>query len=242
MLHQLAAVIVSALVAAHPAPRADTISAKVAGTVVDTSGRPLAFAEVAVIGAGKRSFTDVEGRFHLAGLPRVAVFSVRRVGYEPLYFELALDPKEDEGLRITMTPAVATLDTVTIVAKGFKPPRLNYTKKFDPFYERLHAGFGNFFDRDDIRKKAPKDLYDLLRNVPGVHVRQIGMEKTLMMNSSCTTPKVFLDGMALKYGWEVLGSIDPADIEGIEIYKTVASLPADALGECGAIKIWMRTQ
>ena len=209
--------------------------------MVDTGGNPVPMAEVSVVGGKQKAFTDIEGAFRVAGLPDLAVVAVRRIGYQPIFFDIQLKDGDDEAFGITMTPAAHQLEIVRVQGKAFKPDRLQYTSKFDDFYLRREAGFGKFFTHEEIDRQDPHDVFDVLRNVAGVHIESTGFLKRAIF-PGCPTPKIFIDGMPVKISEGMLNDIPVWGIEAVEVYKSQAELPAEALGECAAIYFWMRTR
>ncbi len=126
------------------------------------------------------------------------------------------------------------------------------------FYERQRRGRGVFLDRSAIEKRAgARELGDLLRAIPGVTVDYNGLIRFRGIStgpaSRCGAPLVFVDGIAVNRDEAASGvpdpsqwqrSIDPIDIEAIELYRSPAEVPAQynagAMAACGVILIWRR--
>ena len=83
------------------------------GVVVDTVGHPVQYAQVVVVNGTAGTTADEDGRFHVAGLSAGRnVFEVRRIGFEPVYFEVALRDSVDVQVRVSMRANVRALTTV----------------------------------------------------------------------------------------------------------------------------------
>jgi outer membrane receptor for ferrienterochelin and colicin len=126
------------------------------------------------------------------------------------------------------------------------------------FYDRQRGGTGLFLDRQAIeRRSGARELGDLLRAIPGVTVDFNGLIRLRGIRtgaaSACGAPLVFLDGIAVNRREAASGvpdpsqwqrSIDPDDIEAIELYRSPAEVPArynsGGTAACGVILIWGR--
>lgn len=103
---------------------------------------------------------------------------------------------------------------------------------------------GTFFTRDEIQRRNPSNIMDLLRTVRGVQTECSGSSCIIRMSGaprSCE-PMYFLDG--LKSDSYIAESLEPRDIEGIELYRGAAELPAEFGGVnsgCGVVAIWTRS-
>ncbi|MGH7501791.1 MAG: TonB-dependent receptor plug domain-containing protein [Longimicrobiales bacterium] len=128
------------------------------------------------------------------------------------------------------------------------------------FYERRRMGHGRFIERDDVVRRNPRRLSDLLQGMPGVRIVTDGWFSDVRLRASGLTgfnatpammcfPPVFLDGIVVSHGNAEPGdrynvdSILPQDIEAIEVYTGPAQVPAKyggANSACGIMLIWTR--
>jgi outer membrane cobalamin receptor len=155
----------------------------------------------------------------------------------------------------TATPTTLTPMTVTATGTA-KPARYAKTTRFDEFYERRHTSVGGtFLTREDIEKSGKVALVDLLRGMPGVKVEQdrFGTPnviftrcKTSLMQKSPSgiddqTVQLFIDGRKVTDFTTTIQLLKTGDVEAMEIYQGVASLPQAARGDgCAALFIWTR--
>jgi len=217
-------------------------AARVAGTVRDTSGRPIAM--VRLTSGTTHALTDSAGRFALANLPLGSTaLVVRRLGFKPLDTTLALVSGRSDTIAFVLAMLPQKLPGVTSDMDAILRDRL------PEFYRHRSIGGGFYFDRRDIDARQPQYLSDLLRSLPGTRMMtdRSGRGTMRMTRSSgggrdCP-PDVWLDGVRAE-GLNV-DDVGIHDVEAVELYRGPAGLPPelnDRLGRpnCGAIVIWTR--
>ncbi len=138
------------------------------------------------------------------------------------------------------------------------------------FHFRRERGVGGtFLTRDDVERRSPSRLTDLLQAVPGIRITSgpgFGSSRLVSMippgparSSGACPVQVFLDGVlasrrVLMAGGGGLSPLDgvpvddlasPSDIEGIEVYRGLSGIPPEFLtpdAGCGVIAIWTRRE
>lgn len=144
------------------------------------------------------------------------------------------------------------LDAVDVVARARSPAVLN------GFQARQRTGMGHYLTREDLDRMKPALVTDALARVPGVRLESRGgsaFHRHIRMSRSsgrgyCPV-QVFVDGMLLNRGSsrmrEASSGVDDSvsidDVEGIEVYRGLSSVPAEFLNEnsrCGVVVIWTR--
>jgi hypothetical protein len=86
---------------------------KVAGTVTDTLGRPVASAQVAVMLSQGTAQSDSTGRFRLEGIrPGLAQLQVQHLGYMPGTFTILVPPDTTLSVTVQLTPTSADFATL----------------------------------------------------------------------------------------------------------------------------------
>ena len=111
--------------------------------------------------------------------------------------------------------------------------------------------------RQEIEKKDPLIVADLLEGMPGVRVRcgtpvsctiTMRAATSMFLGKKCQ-PTVVLDGAVVSMGGTARDAsgnvdlIDPHNIEAIEVYPGPAGVPVQYSGymsPCGAILLWSR--
>jgi hypothetical protein len=161
------------------------------------------------------------------------------------------------GFRTTTTPQIPTgtntylnvevrlksdavlLAPLAVVGRGAAA----HSPVLDGFHARLRAGMGNYFTREDVERIQPLLVSDLAVRVPGVYVASsgTGTERHLYAGRAGGTSgcpmQIWVDGFLLNPrspGGEFVGmtldeAVAPDVVEGIEIYRGLASVPAEFL-------------
>lgn len=211
------------------------------GRAIDTTGRPVMGVQIELVGTRKSAVTGDDGLFVIRDLsPDLYIVSAKRLGFEARMFDVRVTGGEIVQLGLEMVRQPQLLEVVRVNEVAFKPERLAYTTKFDEFYFRREKGGGTFFDRDQLEGAGARDIYDLFRTVPGMRVRTSGWEQSLTM-SSCPSPLIYFDGVLTANSLAGINDMRLSDIEAIEIYRTMSSMPTASKAGCGAIFFWFRS-
>ncbi len=126
------------------------------GTVLDSTKRPLANAEISIAGMNLTRQTDDKGNFRFetvtAGVHQV---TVRKIGYAQLDTNMAFPEDKDVVWHVTMREKIVTLDSVITRAP------------IDPLMEEFESnrarGFGRFMDRSELAKFDGVTLANVFR-------------------------------------------------------------------------------
>ena len=224
-------------------------TARVTGVVTrDGSTRPVADATVSVPN-GPAVRTNAKGEFMLDAVPAGSrTLDVRAMGFYPEHLMVnAIDgaPRVDVGLRSFR----AVLDTVKVLASYQR-----YSLRQE-LADRQRMGIGRFITEQDIARRQPVVLSDLLMATPGVYVtREMGLQQNVSMRGLFTdrcAPSLFLNGFAMfladfgsaPFSFADLDAmVSPADVLAIEIYASGQVPPVLGAGMtgCGAIAVWTR--
>jgi len=198
----------------------------VRGTILSLDNRPIGGARVEAPMWGTAVVTKDDGTFNLEKVPTgTQLIIVRRLGYEVARVNVNVTSRQPTELRVTLGPSVNVLDPVLVTA------RANYALEKDGFIARQRAGWGKYLTREQIQKRNPYQITDMLREVPGIRiVRGIGgatvqdeRPRAILSGGRPTgaCPRFYVDGFL----WQVAepGDIDmfvsPKDVLGIEVYK-----------------------
>jgi hypothetical protein len=230
-------------VASHAASAAD--SHRLAGTVLDSAGSAVPFADLRLTAGDGRRFagsSDEAGRFHFAGLPAGPVrLEVRRLGFRPHVLSIVvpqMDADAAAGMRIR-------LDAAAVQLTGIEVSEAN--DESDPalagFYARRRSNnFGHYLDRAQIEATHAQRTSEALRAVPGLLVQPSGRVGNVVRVRNCR-PTVWLNGVRIPDAeLDEVTTVD--DVAAVEVYKSLAGLPQqfiDRTNPCGAILIWSRT-
>ena len=223
------------------------------GVVVDTSGHPVALAQVSA-DRDRSTLTDSTGAFTLrirGDVPEA--IEVRRIGYLPVRRSIGAMP--DSALRVVLVPMSAAMDPVRAQA--------DYTVRsleLRGFYDRLRekergANTGHFLTPEDVDKRNTSKVTILVDGIPGVRLvpylpcsRGCLPYVGLYNNRRCPMT-VYLDGTRLNlFRRDVMEPVDidnvlnARDIAGVEVY-TRSNAPdryRSLAGNCGVVLLWTK--
>lgn len=191
--------------------------------------------------------TDSLGEFFLpfdgadAGTYRIRA---EKIGYRPaISSPLSLGKSDTLDVHVKLARQVVLLDSIQVTA----PETRRRATLVRDFYARAEQGaFGHFFTREDIAERRPLVTTDLLVTVPGIRTipRRLGDGASVLVRGTCT-PTLWIDGVRAtpSFGMVIDDLVRPTDIEGIEIYRSVAEAPPQYQGlnaGCSAILVWTR--
>ncbi len=228
---------------------AQQAAVRIHGTVRHQKSKELlSGAEVRVVGTDRTLHTGADGAFEFADLaPGKFVIEARLIGFQPVRASFELAGGQNREIGFVMAPFATPLPEVKVAAN----PAM--TGQMAEFYRRRAEGHGHYITRADLERLHPMLLSDVLDQVPGVriecHDRRCWVDMGRVQPSLIGDPKChvqyFVDGV--RYGTSAeevdINSFKPDDIEGIEVYRGMAGVPARYTGRdvrCGVVLIWIR--
>ncbi|MDP9177868.1 MAG: carboxypeptidase-like regulatory domain-containing protein [Gemmatimonadota bacterium] len=240
----VAASFLSAAGSAHAQEQRRAASA-LTGIVVDTLDAPVAFAQVSVVAGSHQSTADEDGRFRVRGLlAQKTLFEVRRIGYNPTYFEINLPDEATVEVRIRLRETPRDLAPVEVSDVRDPLRRVG-------FYERLATGHGYFLTPEMIQRTRPARATDALLNIPNVVVVRRGYRtRVLTANHRCEYALVVDKVLVGEPGSRVRtaspdDAVSASDLYAVEVYPRNRGVPPQFLGlshedGCGTIIIWTK--
>ncbi len=208
--------------------------------VRSAGGIPLVGAQLRIVATDPWLESDERGLFAVARVPAGnAWLRVRRIGYRPDSMLVVTSSSKTLDTMMTMERVAVDLAPVTVLG------RRSIQGPMAGFYRRQATGSGRFFTRADIERRAPYNLTDLLRGIPGVRINSRLQTNSVRIRGSRCNPLVWLDGQGLFATDIDLDALDPMSFDGIEVYST-ASVPVEFQGNqrasssCGTILLWTR--
>jgi len=254
------------LLAAQPAAAGVTVSGVV---LVDSLERPIAGAEVELVGTAYRTRSDSSGAFSLRGVPVGAYrLQLRAVGYAPLNLDVQLSADGLDGVEALLRPVAQELERVRIRAS--LTPTARHLIDFE---NRRKFGIGKFIDSTRLwAYGGPQAWYRaLVSEVPGMRAMPYGSSLALARSSRGTSSimkpmpsgdntdrrrgaqkgcylRVIIDGQT-RYNTNLdetlfdVSTYDGPPIVAAEVYSS-AQLPAEfnrmSDYSCGAIVLWTK--
>jgi hypothetical protein len=237
----------SAIAAPATEPLVPQGTSSVRGHVRDSVGKPIPYATV-VWGAARQVITTTDsGTFELHDIPSVTTrFTVRRLGYVPVDFDLTLKPRTLKPVIVNLTPVAAPLSEVAVETHSdfdsddYRAARFAATG----FVERMARSPGYFIPPAEVERRRPAYVSDLLYSVPGVTM--VGRPHTASLHYLSSSQRcrmqLYLDGHPAIDGDDL---VPGSDIKAVEVYTSLTSaadkfLPSPLKGFCGSIVIWTR--
>lgn len=216
---------------------------RVFGTVIDHRTRqPIPLAGIVLRPENGedviRRAADEEGRFGFPLLPAGSyAIEIQALGYHAIRETVPIRRVAEVQVTVEMIPVALELDAVVVVTE--RRGRLDLAG----FNDRRQSGFGRYLTREDIERRNPLYVSDLLRTVPGVRVVPggFGSGNEVRLRGGCR-PTVFIDGLrvAAIEGFGIDDLLMAYDIEGIEVYQGIQTPVQFQGGSCGSIVVWTR--
>lgn len=119
------------------------------------------------------------------------------------------------------------LDTITLIGTGL------------PTEVMKNPASISIISEEDIDKTAPVSIATLLRDVPGMHITEEGIERVAIRGETSRRVAIMIDGQKLtdhtNYGQPIL--VDPTTIERIEVVRGSSSVVSGSRAIGGVINI-----
>lgn len=248
-------------VGALSAPIAVEAQVRIVGhTVADGDESPIEGVAVTVVSPDgddlDERFTDSEGRFIVLvqeGLETVRL-RAERIGYETVLTPpIDLERYSSINVQVRLAPEAVPMAPLEVVAGQ----RTDASFMHQGFRQRKELGLGQYITREEIERRSPSQVTDLLRTLPGVRLNSSarGSHSVVTMargqagslaGGQCPA-QVYVDDFHVNKagGWtfRIDDVVSPGDVEGIEVYKGLATVPAEFLSpraDCGVVVIWTR--
>lgn len=223
------------------------------GRVVDSLTRaPIVGASVEITLTRQRQLSDTSGRFVFSSTtPGPQALRVRHLGYLPARESVFVSAKDSLEQLVMLSRLPAELREVLISGQQVVFPRF-----FEDAYKRAARGAGVYFTREYIDEWNIDDYKSLLDRVPSVSANDRGVTFNRCQSGleAAQNPRarpkvqVYIDGhrMALDADdfrgiYAALSSIKPRQVQLMEVYPNVSSIPAEFLEDaCAVVVIWTR--
>jgi TonB family protein len=239
----LSALVAGGLAAVRPAAAQTTPgqTGYVAGVVRDTAGVVVVGAQVSLAGLLGRGTTGTDGSFRLSGPGGDRRLVVRRLGFRPESLAVAIPPGGTTEVAVRLVPTPQTLAPVVVATTDIR----RYAPRLRAFHERRERGFGRFFTAEEIDRRNPAVVTDLLRTVPGTRITRVGGQSVVTFRNQSCVPLIWIDGMPAVAGYLDPDVFQPNSLAGIEVYSGPSTVPSELMwvrgkGSCGVIALWTR--
>jgi hypothetical protein len=211
------------------------------GVVRRPDGEPLEGARLTFWGSGVEVATTSTGAYRMQELPAgTYTMEARALGFLPQRHAIDIMEGNETVTDLRLESFGTYLDTVKVTAR-----RVFASREMRDFEERRKRGFGTFLDEDDIEKRNPFFMADLLRMTPGVQVIPGQFGSRILMRgmgfSAFCYPAVFIDGMkVMNVDGDIDAFVNVQEIRAMEVYPRGGSVPVQfqTLDGCGSLVIW----
>ncbi|HKV50048.1 MAG TPA: carboxypeptidase regulatory-like domain-containing protein [Gemmatimonadaceae bacterium] len=223
-------------------------TAALAGVVTDTTGQPLADAEVRLAGMpGGVARSDQQGHFRLASLLAGSWdVQVQRIAFLPSRVPVVLRPDGTTTASFVLRPAPNVLDTVHV--RGHRPDAFALQEK-----ARLFPG-ATFLSAAAIDSLHASRVTDILGGVKGVQLVYpdsggpplVQLARTRfsdLMHAGICPIEYYVDGIPFDMKNSPDASLHPGDIAAIEVYDGASNIPPEynaGSSACGVVVIWTK--
>ena len=195
---------------------------RIVGRVTDPRGRGIVDASVETENRPAATVrSESTGHFTVVGLKQAKVTASKM---HPVDVLIVLEKTAQE------------LAGVTIETRPLVPLEYRYTHRFDQFFENRHANMGGvFYIKDDIETLG--GFSAAMNRIPGIQMRYGQCGRLVVNMDRCASERIayIINDIAVTDG---LMSIIPEQIQTLEVYQGINSMPAKARGNaCAAIVI-----
>ena len=239
--------VLSFALALAPAVSAQTAPSDFVIGVQTPDGEPIAGATVAVGGRG--ASTDAQGEAVVEGLrPGRYPVRVSFVGLPTREIAAVLEGAGPWDLIVEMADSATLLLEVVVEGRDLSNSRL----AADGFFQREALGGGTVLRAEDIERRNPITVADILRGgVLGVRVQQgrFGEVATSNRRGSGCRMDVYLDGTYSPTLTESLDALPAQGIVAVEVYRGATQVPlqyrlsngdpgSGGAAGCGVVLVW----
>jgi hypothetical protein len=205
------------------------------GTVTDSAGRPVEDVDVGFIDDSTSVRTDGAGRF---SLPRqrvtTGVLRARRLGYRAAYVSRRTD--DTSAVTVVLQSVGQQLGTVRV--------RANWdNKRLEEMQRRRMYWGGTHILRDEIERRDPFRISDMLQGRAGIRVRRDRYGNGVVAGRGDCPMAILVNGFPVR-GLSVDEVVSARDVVAVEAYNSALNTPADlavlASGGCGVLAVWTR--
>lgn len=224
---------------------AKTGKAIISGKVTLAGGAPPGGTRVEIAGSPAVTLTNDKGEFTLSNAPSgTQLLVVRRLGYTASEMPVNLSSRQPQQVALKLEKFIPMMDPVVVTA------RRDRALQSVGFTQRQKSGMGRYITGDEIARRNPIYLTDVLRTVPGLRVDYSGGQPTISssrgvgLSSGCVAYVV--DG----FRWQSMQPgdtndfVNPREVAAIEVYQASETPPefSNAGQSCTTIVIWTKSK
>ncbi len=193
--------------------QASTGSSVVIGSLIDDQGAPIGGVEVRLFGVNLTVTSSPDGTFTF-GRVKAGKYQMmfRKIGFTGEMAEVDVLSGDTTSVAMQLERIVTQLGAVTVIDSGAKGKAAA-----NGFNDRKVSGIApqrQFVTAADIERLKPVRMVDLLNKMSD-------------RARACMNGTIYLDGLQLaNNGVALLNSLQPSEIEGVEVYAGPGQIPA----------------
>jgi len=218
--------------------------AVLSGHVTDQLGRPLAGANVSVLGAAPITSAGTDGSYTLRGLPAgTQALVVRHLGYALTSMTVDLSNVTERHAEVKMAVAPPMLAAVTVEGKRDKGLR------DVGFSLRKKAGLGQYITEEQIAERQPMQMTDLFTQMRGIRMDYSTGYPVLTSSRDAMGGCVsyVIDGVNTQMPdpTDFNDFMHPDEVSAIEVYtpsEAPAQFQVGGNSSCAVVVIWTKTK
>ncbi len=223
----------------------------------DATGLSVPAAVVTLPGLGRRTLTNVSGRFEFADVPPgTHLLRVRHIRYGTREVEVTLEPGEEIGVELAFAPRAIELEPLEVSVEALNPDLVG-----TGFYRRKMSGIRGFFAGEDFTNGAAwsyRTIREAVTQTREVRINMVGGNRCvgpILLNGRPYEPGYVREYFRDLAGVEIYapGDVPPDLLESLEAYRKVTNEmprhPAAGDGDdihrmkmrirrCGVILLW----
>lgn len=228
--------------------RADTLGpragrAVISGRVTFAGGQPAANSRVEIVGSKAAGITNERGEFLLSGAPSgTQLLLVRHLGWSAQAIPVDLTIHKPRRVVVQLQKFIPVMDPVLVTARAEK------ALESVGFTQRQRSGTGRFVSAEEIARRNPIYLSDVLRTVPGLTTRPTrGQPEVVSTRGGSISNPGCVNYVVDGFQWRSAGGdandfVNPREVAGIEVYQA-SNVPAQFVEpgqSCTTIVIWTK--
>jgi len=213
----------------------------VRGRVLDAANAPIAGARVSSEDDGAVTLSGADGSFGLGGLrPGTRGVVVRRLGFEPVVVPVEVGSGAGRLVEVKLTKFIPVLETVRVSALR------EHGLQQVGFASRKTLGAGRYLSPDEIARRNPPRLTDLLRMIPSFRIGTTSSGQPYVTGRLGDCVRYYVDG----HLWADAGGtpddfVSGAELGALEVYGALSSPPEFTTSgrdgkRCASVVVWTK--
>lgn len=195
------------------------------------------------------ALTDENGNFSIRSLPGAGTYdlSAEHIGYDPTLHSVVVGPREAVRVAVRLATNALPLGEIRVTAR-----RQDFLADAG-FYDRMRRGMGWFVDSEEVERRKPWRVTDLVRGASGVRVIPTGTFESDIriidaqrLHGECP-PTIYVDGFLARSSPRMEPAltelVDGSNVAALEVLRRPSEIPPRYNGTnaaCGVVLVWLK--